>query len=145
MWIPEKWSSCENNPRKNGPRKKGPRENGSREKNPRKNGPRKIGLQKNRGVSVDHRAVCVWNVRMWSVYENPQHDNKPKTRKQKIVGWASSIVVCVCGMLGCDQSMETQKLDNKPSWTPLVFYRLLHVGLWDGCQPYFCVCSGINR
>ena len=54
-----------------------------------------------------------------------------KTQKQKIVGWASSIVVCVCvcvcGMLECNQFMKTQTNPNKPSWTPLVFYSLVHV------------------
>ena len=45
---------------------------------------------KNRGVSVENQGVCVWNVRMWSIYKNP-------------------------------------KLDNKPSWTSLVFYSLVHV------------------
>ena len=36
-------------------------------------------------------------------------DNKPKTRKQKIMEWALSIMVCVCGMF------ETNpKFDNKP-------------------------------
>ena len=56
--------------------------------------------------------VCVWNVRMWSIYENPELDNKHKTRKKAKTGnqkswgerWASSYV---CGMFGCDQSMKT--------------------------------------
>ena len=75
--VPEKWSSEKWSP-KNGPRKNGPRKIC-----PRKNGPR-------------------------------------ETQKRKNVGWASNIVVCVCGMLGCDQSIKTQnsttnpKLENKP-------------------------------
>ena len=32
---------------------------------------------------------------------------------RKILGWASRIVVCVCGMLGCDQSMRTQNSATK--------------------------------
>ena len=36
-----------------------------------------------------------------------------KIQKRKIVGWASSIVVCVCGMLGCDQSIKTQNSKTK--------------------------------
>ena len=94
-----------------------------------------------------------WSPKNWS----------RKTQEQKIVGWASSIVVCVCEMLGCDQFMKTQnsttnpkfgnekssgerqasccvcvcvecsmwsvyenpKFDNKPYWTPLMFYSLV--------------------
>ena len=43
---------------------------------------------------------------------NPKLGNKPKTRKQKIVGWVSSIVMCVWNvrMLSI---YENPKLDNK--------------------------------
>ena len=84
--------------------------------------------------------VCVWNIRMWSIYENPKLDNKHKTRKQsqsrkqKIVGWALSVVVCVCVCVCvCVWNVrmwliyENPKLDNKSSWTPSVFYSLLHM------------------
>ena len=52
----------------------------------------------------------------------PDKNGPRETQKRKIVGWASSIVVCMCGMLGCDQSMKTQdsetnlKHGNKKSW-----------------------------
>ena len=72
---------------------------------PWKKGCRKIGPRKNHAISIEHCAVCVWNVGIWSIYENP-------------------------------------KLDNKSSWTPLVFYSLVHVGLWGERQISFCVCSG---
>ena len=52
----------------------------------RKNSPRKIGpreTQKRKIVgSASRIVVCVWNVGMWSIYENPKLNNKPKTRKQ---------------------------------------------------------------
>ena len=62
---------------------------------------------KNRGVSVERRGVYVecWDViSLW----------KPKTRKQKIVDWASSIVVCVWNV-GMWSVYKNPKLDNKPS------------------------------
>ena len=43
------------------------------------------------------------------VCENLKLNNKPKTRKQKIVRWALSIVVCVCVEYGILGSMKTQK------------------------------------
>ena len=73
---------------KNGPRGKNPRE----KMVPGKLVPEKMVPEnsetKNRGVSVEHRGVCV------------------------------CVCVCVCGMLGCDQSMKTTnpKLGNKKSW-----------------------------
>ena len=52
----------------------------------------------------------------------PRKIGPRETQKRKIAEWAPSIVVCVCEMLGCDQSMKTQnsttnpKLENKKSW-----------------------------
>ena len=50
----------------------------------RKNGPLKKSPRKNREVSVEHRGVCVcvWNVGMRSIYENPRIEIEPKTRKK---------------------------------------------------------------
>ena len=84
-WFPEKWSP----------------ENWSAKTQKQKS----VVSVEQRGVCV---CVCVWNVQMWSIYEN-------------------------------------LKLDNKPSWAPLVFDNLVHVGSWDERQTSFCVCSGINR
>ena len=112
--------SQKNGPRKMVPGKNGPRKNGPRKISPRKNGPRKTQNRKIVGWASSI-VVCVWNVGMWSIYENPKLGNKPKTRKREVVGLASSIVararvcVCVCGMFGCDQSMKTQNsTTNRP-------------------------------
>ena len=37
---------------------------------------------KNRGVSIEYRGVCVWNIWVRSTYEKPKYDIKPKTQKQ---------------------------------------------------------------
>ena len=42
---------------------------------------------KNRELSVEHRGVCVWNVRMWSIYEDPKLDNKSSW-----TSWKSSVL-----------------------------------------------------
>ena len=61
---------------------------------------------KNRGAGVKRRGVC-------GMFEtNPKLENEPKTPKEKIVGRALRIVMCVCGMFE-----ENPKLDNK-SKTP---------------------------
>ena len=47
--------------------------------------------------------VCEWNVR-----------NKPKTHKQKIVGWALSIVVCAWNVRNKPKTRkQTQKSEKK--------------------------------
>ena len=53
---------------------------------------RKIGLRKTGPWKTQKQKIvgCVWNVRMWSIYEIP-------------------------------------KFDNKPFWTPLVSYSLVHM------------------
>ena len=43
----------------------------------------------------------------------PGKNGPRETQNRKIVGWASSIVVCVCGMFGCDQYMKTQNSTTK--------------------------------
>ena len=57
------YESRQNGPRKNGSQKNGPRKIGTRKNGPQKNGPGKF-RYKNRGVSVEHRGVCVerWDV-----------------------------------------------------------------------------------
>ena len=57
--VPGKMVPGKNGPQKNGPRKNGPRKNGPREKwSPEKWSPGNSET-KNRGVSVEHRCVCV--------------------------------------------------------------------------------------
>ena len=94
------------------PGKMVPEKNGIRKNGPRQKWSPGNSETKNRGVGVEHRGVCVWNVGMWSIYENPKLGNKPETRKQKIVGWASSIVVCVWNVRMWS-IYENPKLDNK--------------------------------
>ena len=91
-------------PGKNGPRKMAPEKNGPRKNGPRKNGPRKNGPRKN----------------------GPRKFGPRETQKQKIVGRASSIVVYVRNV-GMWSIYENPKLDNKSSWTRLVFYSLVHM------------------
>ena len=183
-WDPEKWYPRKKNPRKNVPREKwspekwapenwSPEkwspENWSPEKwspenwSPEKWSPEKLSPEnwspensetKICRVSVEYRGVCVCvcgmlgfdqSVKTQNSETNPKLDNKPKTHKQKIVGWASSIVVCVWNVR-LWSIYENPKLDKKPSWTRFLgFYSLAHVGSWGERQTSFCVCSGINR
>ena len=105
-WSSEKWSP------KNGSRKKWSSEKWSPE-----NWSPGNSETKNRGVSVEHRGVCVecWHViNLWKpkTRQNPKLGSKPETRKQKIVGWVSSIVVCVWNVRMWS-IYENPKLDNK--------------------------------
>ena len=129
--VPRKMAPGKNGPRKIGPRKNGPRKNG-----PRKFGPRETQKQKIVGWASSI-VVYVRNVGMWSIYENPKLDHKPKTRKQtrntetKNRGVSvehCGVCVCVCVWHFQMWSIyENPKLDNKSSWTPLVFYNLVHM------------------
>ena len=94
---------------------------------------------------------CVWNVGIWSIYENPKLDNKPKTRKQTQnmetkKSWGERRASwCVCGMFGCDQSMKTDnsttntKLGNKPKtrkqkivgWASSIVVCAWNVRMWS--------------
>ena len=56
---------------------------------------------------------CDQSTKTQSSTTNPKLGNKPKTRKQKIVGWASSIVVCVWNV-GMWSIYENPKVDKKP-------------------------------
>ena len=104
---------------------------------PRKNGPRKIGpreTQKQKIVGwASSIVVCEWNVGMWSIYENPKLDNKPKTWKQTQNSETKNHGLSVEFRGGCVWNVrmwsiyEIRKLDNKPSWTSLVFYSLVHM------------------
>ena len=73
------------------PGKMVPGKNGSRKNGPRKIGPRKNGPRKN----------------------NPRKNGPRETQKRKILGWASSIVVCVLNV-GMRSLYGNPKLDNKP-------------------------------
>ena len=96
---------------KNGPRKIGTQKNGTRKIGTQKIGTQKNGPQKNRGVSVEHRGVCV---RMYTdttrMLEYVINLFKPKTRPQtfldsfsvlqfgaciRIVRWTSKIFLYV--------------------------------------------------
>ena len=56
----------------------------------------------------------------------PRKNGPRETQKRKIVGWASSIMVCVWNV-EMWSIYENPKLNNKSSWTPLVFYSLVHM------------------
>ena len=86
---------------------------------PQKNGPRKIGpreTQKRKIVGwASSIVVSVWNVDMWSIYENPKLDKTQNSEANQKHGnkksWGECRASwCVCGMFGCDQSMKTQNL-----------------------------------
>ena len=118
--------------RKNGTRKIGPRKIG-----PRKNGPRKSGLRETQKRKIVRWAssivVCVWNVEMLSIYENPKLDNKHKIRKQTQNSETKNCGVSFEHRGVCVWNVrmwsiyENPQLDNKSSWTTLVFYSLVHM------------------
>ena len=136
--VPEKWSPGKMVPGKNGPRKNGHRKNSIRQIAPWKNCPREIGpreTQKRKIVGwASSIVVCVSNVGMWLIYENPKLDNKPKTRKQTQNTETKNRVVSVEHRGVCvecsdvinlwkpktrqqTQNSETNpKLGNKKSW-----------------------------
>ena len=68
---------------------------------PGKNGPRKISPRKNGPQKDGPRKIC------------PQKNGPRETQKRKIVGWASSIMVCVWNV-GMWSIYVNPKLDNKP-------------------------------
>ena len=84
--VPGKMTPGKNGPRKNGPPKIGPPKIGPRKNGLRKIGSRKIGPRETQKRKIVGRAssivVCVWNIGIWSIYENPKLDHKPITRKQ---------------------------------------------------------------
>ena len=82
-----------------------------------------------------------WNFGMWSIYENPKLDNKPKTRKRKIVEWASSIVVCMCVCVWnvrMRSIYENPKLDNKHNTRKQTI-------VWWASSIVVCVVELINK
>ena len=101
---------------------------------------------KNRAVSVEHRGVCVCgmlqcdqSMKTQDLTTNPKLENE-KSWGERRVSW------CVCVWNVAMWSIyENPKLDNKPTWTLLVFYSLVHEGSWGERQTSFCVCTGINR
>ena len=152
--VPGKMVPGKNGPRKHGPRKIGPRKNGPRKIGPWKNGPRKIGLRETEKQKIVGLAsgivVCVWNVGMWSIYKNPELDNKPKTRKQTQNTETKNRRVSVKHRGVCVECSDVINL-----WKPktrqqifLDFFSVLqfsaYVGSWRKRQTSFCVCNGIN-
>ena len=151
--------SGKKNSRKNGPQEKWSPQNRSPEKWFPENSE-----VKNHGLSVEYRDVCV--CRMFECDQSMKTRNlssvehcgvcvefsnvinlwKPKTRKRKVLMWASSIVVCVC-VCGMPNVINLWKLKTwqQTFRTPSVFYSLVHVGSWGERQTSFCVCSGINQ
>ena len=116
-----------NESRKNGPREKWFSEKWSpRKMVPEKNDPQKNGPP---GKMATGKMIPGKN--------GPRKIGPRETQKRKIVRWASSIVVCVCGMLACNQSMKTQnsttnpKLGNKKS-------RGERRASWCGCGMFRC-------
>ena len=89
---------------------------------------------------------CDQSMKTQNSTTNPKFGNKPKTRKQKIVGWASSIVVSVWNVQMWS-IYENSELDNKSSWTPLVFYSLVHMYDRDVNVKHLfvCVVESINK
>ena len=73
-----------------------------------------------------------WSPRKMALGKNGARKNGPQkigpreSQKRKIVGWTSSIRVCVWNVRMWS-IYENPKLDNKSSWTPLVFYSLVHM------------------
>ena len=127
----------------------------SRKNGPRKNSPRKIGpreTQKRKIVGwASSIVVCVWNVWMWSIYENPKLDNKHKTPKQsqnlETKNRGVSVEhrgVCVeCSNVINLWKPKTRQQSFLESFSVLQFGA--HVGSWCKRRISFCVCSGIKR
>ena len=148
---------CES--QKNGPRKNGSQKNGPRQIGPRKNGPRKIRSRKIGPRETQKRkivgwassiVVCMWNVRMWSIYENRQLDNKHKTGKQtqnsetknRGVSFEHRGVCVECSDVINLWKPKTRQQISLDSFSVLQFGT--YVGSWRKRQTSFCVCSGIN-
>ena len=102
------------------PGKRVPRKNGRREKwSPRKTVPGELRNEKSWGGRRASWCVCGMlgcdqSMKTQNSTTNPQLGNEPKTRKQNIVGWASSIVVSVSNVWMW-LIYENPKLDNKPT------------------------------
>ena len=135
-------------PDKNGPRKNGPRERWSPEKwPPGKTVPGKLRIVKSWGGR--RASWCVWVecsdvINIWKPKTRQQKTGKQSlNRKQKIVGWALSDVVCV----ECSDVINLWKLKTRQpiflhSFSVLQFGT--YVGSWRKRRTFFCVCSGIN-
>ena len=120
---------------------------------PRKLIPGKLRNEKSWGGRRASWCVCVWNVRMWSIYENPKLDNKHKTRKQtqnlETKNRGVSVEhrgVCVC--VECSDVINLWKPKTRQQIFLDSFYNVLqfgtYLGSWRKRQTFFCVCSGIN-
>ena len=118
---------------------------------PGKNGPRETQKRKIVGwASSIVVCVCVWNVDMWSIYENPKLDNKHKTRKQ-----TQNTETKNCGVSVEHRGVCVECSDVINLWKPKTRQQIFldsfsvlqfdaYVGWWRKRQTSFCVCSGIN-
>ena len=126
-----------------------PEKNGSRKNGPRKIGPRETQKQKIVGW-VSSIVVSVWNVRMWSIYENPKLDNKHKTRKQTQNSETKNRRVSVEDRGVCVECSDVINLWKPKTWQQIFLdsFSVLqfgaYVGSWRKRQTSCCVCSGIN-
>ena len=148
-WSPEKWS-----PRKMVPGKMAPGKNGSWKIDPRKNSSRKIGPRETQKQKIVGRrssiVVCVWNVGMWSIYENSKLENKSKTRKRTRNTKTKNRGVSVEHRGVCVECSDVINL-RKPKTRQQIFLESFsvlqfgtYVGSWRKRQTFFCVCSEIN-
>ena len=76
------------------------------------------------------------------VLENSETKNHGVSVEHR--GVCMYVCMCVWNVWMCS-IYENLKLDNKPPWTPLVFYSLVHVGPWGDSQTSLCVCVYWNQ
>ena len=107
-WSPEKWSPRKMVPGKIVPGKNSPRKIGLRKNVPGKLVPGKLRNKRSWGERRASWRVCGMlecdqSTKIRNSTTNRKLGNKPKTRRQKIAGWASSIVVCMWNVRMCNQ------------------------------------------
>ena len=142
---PEKWSSEKWSPEKWPPEKMVPGKLVPGKMVPGKLVPRKVRNEKSWGERRASWYVCgmFWcnqSMKTQNSTTNTKLGNKAKTGNKKSWGkrWASW---CVCVWNVRMWSIyENPKLDNKSSWTPLVFYSLVHMYDRDVSIKHFFVC-----
>ena len=65
-------------------------------------------------MGVKHRGVCVESSKQTrNSTTNPKLDNKPKSREQKIVGWALRIVVCAWNVRNKPKTRKQKVVEDK--------------------------------
>ena len=132
-WIPEKWSPGKMVPGKIVPEENGPPENWSPGNS-----------KKNRGMSIEHRGVCVEFSDVISLW-------KPKTRKQTQNLETNNRGVSVehrgvCVYVECANVINLWNPKTRQQKFLDSFRQFgAYVGSWRKRQTSFCVCSGINR